>query len=168
MRWDAWSVNLLETQRHSHHFAFWSGPQGNTATFLKNRGCEFVLWEAPHISDAPSPVSCRARGGPGLSLDGFGDVLNSRISKQACQTMLPSAAVQRRIRRFSYFLPWWIGGLCLPGRPSRPGPWSFWEFQWQPHFGCSWLVCVFNLDMLLCHRRCCFGKTCYQSRQRQA
>ena len=30
------------------------------------------------------------------------------------------------------------------------------------------LFVCFNLDMLLCHRKSCFGKTCYQSRQRQA
>ena len=93
-------VGLLIHERHGHRFAIWSKPQGNTATFLKERGCGFVLQEATLISKAPLPVSCRGRGGAGLSLDGLGDVLDSRIAK-LIERMLPSAAVQRPGRQCS-------------------------------------------------------------------
>lgn len=44
------------------------------------------MQEATLISKAPLPVFCRGRGGAGLSLDGLGDVLDSRIAKQTYQT----------------------------------------------------------------------------------
>lgn len=93
-----------------------------------------------------------------MSLDGLGDVLDSRIAKQTYQTNA-SFSCSAEARKTVLLIPALVGPWS-PG-VSQVDPADLDPAASENSNGSLTLVFFLNWDRLLCHRKDCFGKTCY-------